>query len=55
MADDRKDGADAPRPVRSSDAEVERYRADRQRPKKLARPISDKMALPGARRGYETK
>ena len=36
-------------------AEVERYRADRQRPKKLARPLSDKMAVPGARRGYETK
>jgi hypothetical protein len=55
MADDHKDGADAPRPTRSSDAEVARYRADRQRPKTMMRPSADKMARPGAVRGYETK
>lgn len=55
MADDHKDGADATRPTRSSDADVARYRADRQRPKTIARPLADKMARPGAVRGYETK
>ncbi|MBP1179980.1 hypothetical protein [Methylobacterium sp. PvR107] len=55
MAGDHKDGAETPRQTRSSDAEIERYRADRQRPKTLTRPPADKMARPATGRGYETK
>lgn len=55
MADESKEGAVDPRPARSSDAEVERYRAERQRPKTVTRPPADKMARPATGRGYETK
>lgn len=55
MAGDQKEGAEAPRQPRSSDAEVERYRADRQRPKTVTRPPADKMARPATGRGYDTK
>ncbi|MHB2205057.1 hypothetical protein [Methylobacterium sp. CM6257] len=55
MAGDRKDGAETPRQTGSSDAEITRYRAERQRPKTITRPPADKMARPGAARGYETK
>lgn len=55
MADEHKDGAETPRPIRSSDAEVDRYRAERQRPKAMTRPGADKMARPGTLRVYETK
>jgi len=55
MADEHKDGAETPRQTRSSDAELDRYRADRQRPKAVTRPGADKMARPGTVRGYETK
>ena len=55
MTDNRKDGAVDPRQTCSSEAEINRYRADRQRPKAIARPLADKMARPAAARGYETK
>jgi len=59
MADDREqrreDGGADQRRSRSSDAEVARYRGERGRATADAKPPADKMARPGAVRGYETK
>ncbi|GJE14016.1 hypothetical protein [Methylobacterium longum] len=55
MIGESKEGAVDPRQLRSSDVEVDRYRAERQRPKTVTRPPTDKMARPAAGRGYETK
>ena len=59
MADDREqrreaDGVEDRRP-RSSDAEIARYRGERRRTTAEGRPPADRMAQPGAVRGYETK
>lgn len=59
MADDREqrreaEGVDQRRP-RSSDAEIARYRGERRHTMADDRPPADRMARPGAVRGYETK
>jgi hypothetical protein len=55
MAGESKEGAVDPRPIRSSDAEIDRYRAERQRSKAVTGSPADKVARPATGRGYETK
>lgn len=58
MAEDREparaDGAVDPRRPRTADADVQRYRAERERARPAA-GLVDRVARPGAARGYDTK